>query len=413
MELTIDKLGGLGDGLVHQDGMLYLVPKTCAGDRVRVEFTRKQKDLTHAKLVELLAPGPDRLSAPCPYFDACGGCQIQHISAQAYTAFKTGIAQNAIRKAGYNPALLQPMLPMPVASRRRAELRIEGSRIGYFEAQSHRLTSIDQCLILAKPLQQWLAAFHALLPDYNWDNQIEGVAVTLTDSGIDMLLELTGKPALERLEQLAEILHVARLCYRLGPQITTVAERRPVTIQVGKASIPLKPGMFLQASRESQQAITQEVLKGLEGARRIIDLFSGIGTYSFPAADKAKLHAVEGDAGMVKAIQTAAKALGWQSRITAETRDLFRTPVPPHQLKTYDAAIINPPRAGAKAQAEMLAKAKLPRLIMVSCNPASFARDAAILREGGYQLTTALPVDQFVYSSHLEIIAAFRHTGAS
>jgi 23S rRNA (uracil1939-C5)-methyltransferase len=305
------------------------------------------------------------------------------------------MAREAVRKAGFDPESVEPIILLPAASRRRVELKVENGRMGYYAERSHRLIDIEECKVLEPALE---ALVLRLKPQLLAQKSLTAVQVNGVDGGYDILLSGNGSEKLE----LAGEASVVRASVRDGKVTRTLFESAPAIITLGTVKVEVPPGAFLQASREAQAIMTEHVVTALGGAQNILDLFSGIGTYSFPLAANANVTAMEGDAAMVKAMQTVA-----MKTLKAQRRDLFANPVPAAELNRYDAVVINPPRAGAKEQTAELARSKVKKLVMVSCNPATLTRDARYLKEAGYRLLNAVPIDQFSYSPHLEIIVIY------
>jgi 23S rRNA (uracil1939-C5)-methyltransferase len=326
---------------------------------------------------------------------------LQHLSDDDYREFKQQMAREAARKAGFDPGCVEPLVRIPPASRRRVELKVAGGRLGYYEERSHRLVPIEECKVLEPALESLvlrLGPWIATLPE------VRSVQINGVDTGYDILLggKVGGAPSIP---SFVEAEKVARISIQEDAGIRTLFQVGPVTVTMGEVKVDISPGAFLQASREAQGIMTDYVLAHAAGSGRVLDLFSGLGTYSFSLAMQAEVTAVEGDALMVKALQEAAKKS--QSGVKAIRRDLFRDPLKVEELNRFDAVVINPPRAGASEQSAMLARSKVKKLVMISCNPATFARDARLLKEGGYALENIRPIDQFTYSSHLEINASF------
>lgn len=398
--LKIGRLAGLGDGCAMVGDEKWFVPYTVPGDVVRARVLRHTKDASYAALGDILTAGPARVEPVCVHFGECGGCSLQQLEAGAYNEFKQTMAQEAVRKAGFDPALTRPLIRLNDASRRRADLKYEKNQMGFYAARSHRLIDIRQCAVLepelfalAKGLKKLLFDFHSPL-----DLHLNGA-----DEGYDLLIRGDGT-GLETLGW-ASLPNLQRASHRFNEQTTTLYSRGPVTLTIGKARVALPEGAFLQASREAQSILTRLVCEGLQGASRVADLFAGVGTYSFALAETAQVDAFEGEDAQVAALQEAALAASLP--VVARTRDLFASPLSPDELSVYAAAVINPPRVGAPAQTAAIAASGLSRLVMVSCNPATFSRDARTLQQAGFNLVHATPLDQFVYSSHLEIIAQF------
>jgi 23S rRNA (uracil1939-C5)-methyltransferase len=402
VELEIERLGARGDGIARHRGRTVYVPFTAPGDRVRATLTGARGEGVSARLIELLRPSDARAVPSCRHFGTCGGCAFQHVAADAYAAAKRSLVVEALARHGLGEAPVEPLQRLPPGTRRRARFAVEGGRIGFQARASHRLVALEECAVLAP-------AIVALLPALRRLRNNAGFSVTLADTGLDVVAERQKAPDLGELEALAafaEANDLARLSWRLGDETVPVAQRRPVRVALHGVPVDLPPDAFLQATPEAEAALAALVLARTEGAARVADLFAGIGTFTFALAGSARVHAVEGAAPALAALRGAANRAGL-ARVSAEARDLEARPLLPEELAAYDAVVFDPPRAGAKAQAEALARSSVPRVVAVSCNPATFARDAAALVAGGYRLECATPVDQFVWSPHVELVAAF------
>lgn len=401
-ELVIERLGHLGDGIA--EGPVY-VPGALPGETVsgRLEGNR----LTDLRI---LSPSPERVAPPCRHFRNCGGCQMQHLAPGPLAAWKAGIVSAALAAQGLEAAFA-PMAVSPPRSRRRATLAARrtktGATAGFYGKRSEVIAEIPDCRLLHPGLMPAQEAARALAQAGASRKTALRVAATLSEAGLDIAVE-GGKPLdgplRVALARLADAQDLARLTW--GGE-TVVTRRLPEQDFDGIRVVP-PPGAFLQATKEGERALLADVRESLAGAARVIDLFAGCGTFALPLARTARVHAVEGDRTM-----TAALEIGWRrarrlKRVTAETRDLFRQPVQADELAAYDAAVIDPPRAGAAAQIAELARSGIPVIAHVSCNPASFARDAAALVRAGYALTRLRVVDQFLWSVHTELVAEFR-----
>ena len=271
------------------------------------------------------------------------------------------------------------------------------------------MVAVDNCLILEPALQALMTPLTKQLGKWHAVKAIKTISLTLADSGIDMALECSSVVEnTAALSALAESLGIARISLVVaGQNPITVTSRSPVTMRLGAYDVALPVGAFLQASREGQRLLTEAVVAGLGDAKSVADLFCGIGTYSFALNKMSKVHCVESDMEMVKGLKAMVHMHGRNRFMTTEARDLFTKPLTAKELEKYDAVIINPPRPGAKAQCEQLAASKVKKIVMVSCNPATFSRDAKTLKNAGFSLVSAHGIDQFVYSPHLEIVAVF------
>jgi 23S rRNA (uracil1939-C5)-methyltransferase len=401
-EVEIGRLGAQGDGIAESlDGSLF-VPFALPGERVRVEA---DDDGKHGALLEILDPSPARIEPICPYFGTCGGCALQHLEAAAYRAWKRDLVVQALRSRGLD-AVVEEVRPVSLGSRRRATFSLsrDGRAIvlGYRRARSHDLIAIDICPILSPGIVSRLPKLKAALAPLLGGKREARVGVTETEIGLDIVVEgvRANESALARLAGEAGALGVARIT--VGGESLMLA---PPTVRLGPAQVKLPPGAFLQASPQAEAVMTALVTEGIDGAKRVADLFAGLGTFTFALAEKAAVDAYEADEAALAALAEAARHTPKLKPVRATTRDLFRSPLGPKELDRYDAVVFDPPRAGAAAQAEQLANSKVKRLVAVSCNPGTLARDLRLLADGGYRITRIVPVDQFLFSSHVEVVA--------
>jgi 23S rRNA (uracil1939-C5)-methyltransferase len=390
--LTIERIGARGDGVAHCEGRAVFVPFTAPGDVVRARV-----DGDTAALISVTEPGA-RQEPRCPHFGECGGCSLQHVADEVYAAAKRDFVRDALAHRGLDPGVVEPVRRIPPGTRRRARLAMAPGAIGFHRRASHRIVDMRACFVLHPAL---VAIVQALRP-----LGLRGfVLLTLADTGIDVLLDLPRAPdlaALEALTAFADQQDLARLAWRTGDEAPTpVVQRRPVRMNFSGATVELPPDCFLQATPESEQAMRDLVLAGIGDAGTVADLYCGVGTFSFALAKQAKVQAVDGNAAAIAALRRA------NPNIATETRDLVRRPLSADELKRFDAVVFDPPYAGAAAQAKQLAQAAVPRIVAVSCNPASLARDARTLVDGGYRLTRVVPVDQFIWSAETELVAHF------
>src|SRR5260221_6300719 len=418
VELTVEAIGARGDGIARDGNGPVYIPFTVPGDRVRARIEDARGEGRAAVVVEIIAPGPGRATPPCRHFGVCGGCALQHLDLALYTETKTAFIRAALSHHGLADAPLLPLMLLPPGTRRRVRLSLALPRrgaavVGFSQRASHDLVDVDACAVLVPALFALIAPLRILAGALLTPGEAGHATLQLVESGIDALLDLPRIPDLASLEALAAFAaaqDLARLLWRVpGGEATLVAQRRPVRVIVGGIPIELPPDAFLQATPEAEAALTDAVRQAVGPATRIADLFAGIGTFAFALAAQARVNAVEGWAPAVEAITQAARRAGVAGRVTAEARDLQRRPLEPDELAPCDAVVFDPPRIGAKAQAASLARARIPRLAAVSCNPASFARDARLLIAGGYRLAAIQPIDQFVWSPHVELVAAFVH----
>ncbi len=412
-EISINALGGLGDGIADYNGKPLFIEKAAAGDHLHVRIINETKETARGEIAEILQGGPDRTPAPCPHFSNCGGCSLQQLKEDSYREFKHRIFKDTLTHAGF-PNTHGELTFLPAASRRRVEFKLhhgdDGISFAFYAPRSRDLVPVDSCLILEPALQKLMKPLAEKLSDWYAVKAIKTLSLTMADSGIDMVLSCSSIPDnTNDLGVLAESLNIGRISLLApGEKMFVASNNSPITMALGGYDIPLPAGAFLQASKEGQRLLTEAVIKGVGSITSVVDLFCGIGTYSFPLSKTAKVHAVENSPHMIKGLKASIALHGLTGHLSAKQRDLFISPLLPKELGRYKAAIINPPRPGAKKQCEEIAKSSIDRVVMVSCNPASFARDAKTLGKAGFNLESALAVDQFVYSPHLEIVATFQ-----
>jgi len=414
VEITVARIGAGGDGIAEHDGMRLFVPQALPGERLRVRLGAARGEGRLAIPVERLTESPDRIVPPCRHFGRCGGCAVQHLSATAYSAWKRDLVIEALVRRGLGDVAVDAIVTVPPGDRRRATLtalgRKGGALLGFSEAQSHALVEIDDCPVMTPALTALLLPLREVLAGVLPIGSRAQIVATETETGIDLLFEgdlMLDLKARERLAGFAEREGIARLSVRrAGGDPETVAQRCTPAIRFAGIAAELPPGAFLQASRRGEAALIAAVADGVGGAKRILDLFCGIGTFSLPLAQAARVTALEGDAAAVSALSRAPAARS--GRLSVQRRDLARDAPQPAELARFDAVVFDPPRAGAKPVAEALAASKVSRVVAVSCHPGTLARDARILVDGGYRLVRVLPVDQFLWSPHVEVVAAFR-----
>jgi 23S rRNA (uracil1939-C5)-methyltransferase len=414
VELAIERVGARGDGIAQYRGDPVFVPFTVPGDHVRARLGARRHGGREGFVVDWLASGPGRGAPRCRHFGTCGGCALQHLDHESYQRIKLRVLHSALERVGIDPGVVGPMRLVP-PERRRARLGISRprdprlpARVGYRERFRHNLVDLRECPVLEPALFALIGRLPQVARDLIPPGGSAEATLTRTDSGIDLLMEAAERPELsacEVLARFAEECDLARIVWRSGPDELVVVERRPVRVLLSGIAVPFPPGAFLQASPSAEMILVEEVLSAVGPARPAVDLFAGLGAFAFALACDGPVHAVEGDVGTAAAL---ARAAADQPRATVEHRDLARNPLPADALSRYAAAVFDPPRAGAARQAEALAASAVATVIAISCNPASFARDAATLVSGGYRLERVTPVDQFVWTPHLELAATFR-----
>jgi 23S rRNA (uracil1939-C5)-methyltransferase len=412
IEVEIESLGARGDGIAaHRAGKLF-VPFALPGERVRVRAVGEDR----AAIVERLSDNPQRIAPPCRHFGTCGGCALQHLGADAYADWKVAQLRAALAPRGLGDVTLAPLVRVAPKTRRRAEFasrRTKGQvQLGFHARLSHDIVDMAECHVLAPAIVALVAPLRALmqsLASIAWAD----LMVTQTDTGIDLLLTLSAAPdraAQAALIAFADAHDLARVSWRKSASPELIVERRKPQIRFGGVAVDLPAGAFLQAAPEAEAALVGAVTHAVGKAKRVIDLYAGCGTFTLPLAHKAQIHAIEGAADLTQALDAAARRGGVGPRVRVERRDLNRRPLLPEELREANAIVFDPPREGAREQAAYLAQSGVKTIVGVSCNPATFARDARTLVDGGYTLEQVTPVDQFLWTPHLELVGVFRRT---
>ncbi len=397
VEVRIERMGLQGDGVA--DGPLF-APQTLPGELVSGDVDGQS--LTNIRILE---PSEHRVSAPCRHFKACGGCQLQHASDALVAEWKQDVVRNAL-SARRLDAPLRPLITSPAQSRRRATFAArrtkKGAMAGFHGRGSDVIVEVPDCQLVTDTVKSGLKVAEALAAA--GASRKAALSVTVTDSlhGLDVAA-LGGKPLdgplRQHLAQLTENMGLARLSW----EDEVIAMRAPPAQRFGVAEVVPPPGSFLQATVEGEQALLVAVQEAVAGASHLIDLFAGCGTFSLPLAQHASVHAVEGDRAMTDALDAGWRMASGLKPVTAEARDLFRRPLLLDELKKADAIVLDPPRAGAEAQVAEIARSDVPLLAYVSCNPVTFARDVETLTSAGFKLDWVQVVDQFRWSSHIEL----------
>ena len=406
--LVIDHVGHRGDGVALDRDSNFYVPYTLGGETVEVESVPDHPD--RRRLTRVEQASPERIVPFCRYFGACGGCAIQHWEPARYRAWKRNIVVETLAQAKLD-CEVHPLVDAHGAGRRRIALHARrgedgGLRVGFAEAGSHTVVAIDDCPILDPALHGAIEAARALADALQPVNKPLDIRITATDGGLDVDVRGSGPLQSATITALARVTAQHRLA-RLTRHGGLVLMRVLPVITIGAARVTLPPGSFLQATVAGEETLAALVLQHCARAKHVADLFCGVGPFALRLAAKSRVTAFDNDAAAITTLRKAAASASGLKPIRAEGRDLFRHPVMPQELRDYDAAVFDPPRQGAQAQAERLAASRIAVVIAVSCNVATFARDAKILVDGGYRLEGVTPVDQFRHTPHIELVAKF------
>lgn len=400
-QIEIVRLGHQGDGIA--EGPVF-APKTLPGEVV-------EGDVEGGRMASprIVSPSADRVQPPCPHYKACGGCALQHASDAFVSDWKASVVRKALESHGITVPISE-VLTSPAHSRRRAAFSgrrtKKGVMVGLHGRASGTLVPIPDCLLMTPAVMATLPALEELVKVGGSRRGEMSLTVTDTDAGADVSV-IDGKPLdMDLRSALAGVARTHGLI-RLSWNGEEIAQETRPFIAFGRARLVPPPGAFLQATRHGEQMLVDAMKDAVGDASRIVDIFAGCGTFALPMAEFAEVHAVEGEASMLESLSDAWRAAPGLKAVTVETRDLFRQPLLPDELKAYDAAIIDPPRAGALAQTDELTRSSIGRIGFVSCNPITFARDAKTLLDRGFQLEWLKVVDQFRWSTHVEIAAFF------
>jgi 23S rRNA (uracil1939-C5)-methyltransferase len=401
-EVVIDRLGAKGDGIAMRGGDTVYVPFALPGERWRVDGSR----------LERLTDSPDRADPVCRHFLTCGGCLAQHMSPRLYRDWKRGLVVDAFRHRGI-AAEVAPLVVVDAASRRRAFLGVErrGAAviIGFREEGQHTLVDLAECPVLDPLIVSAVPGLRELARRVMVDRAGGRLVVTRLDHGLDVSFD-NGRKDLSPHEKaevaaLAQALRLARLV--VGGEVIVTAGKPVVTI--AGVAVEIEPGLFLQAVPQAERSLAELCVKALpKSVKTVADLFSGVGTLTLPLARRAAVSAYDSDKRAIAALSNAVRHAQGLKPVTAVVRDLFRDPLSARELNLFDAVVFDPPRAGAAEQAARLATSKVKLVIAVSCNPATLARDARTLIDGGFRMGPVTPIDQFLYSAHVEAVTVFR-----
>jgi 23S rRNA (uracil1939-C5)-methyltransferase len=399
MQLTIERLGHQGDGIAP--GPVF-VPLALPGEVV-------EGDVVDGRMVQpkIVTASDYRQKPPCRHYRACGGCVVQHARDDSVAQWKIDIVRVALAAQGLDAPISGIATSRP-GTRRRATLHgrrtKSGALVGFHGRASDLLTDVPDCLVLDAALLALLPLLHEITSRTASRKGEIDFALTKTDLGTDIAVSCGRDLSAREVADLAELCGAAKVT-RLTWNGEPLASFAPSRVTLAGVGVDLPPGAFLQATPEGEAALVSDVRRHLSGAKRVADLFAGAGTFSLPLAASAEVLAVEGEAGLTDALERAVRASGLKPRLTVLTRDLFRQPLLAAELKGLDGVVIDPPRAGAEAQSREIARSDVPKIAAVSCNPATFARDARILTEGGYRLDEVRVIDQFRWSAHVELTA--------
>ena len=407
--LTIARLGSGGDGIAEAAGGPVYVPFTLPGETVAVARVKN-----HGTVMSMSVASPERVEPPCAHFGpdgrngTCGGCTLQHAAGALYHDFKRGLVINALKTKGLAPEVAPLVIARPGERRRvvfTARRTEKGMLIGFNQAGSHHIVSIDHCPIASDGIISMLEPIRRVAAAIATSAEPFRVTVLETLSGLDLAFEGVKKVGDRERRAVTQCILSLRGIARVSSDGEIVIEPQKPVIDFSGVRVLPPAGGFTQATKPAEDAMAELVLAALGKAKRVADLFAGSGTFALRIARQAKVHAVEGEEKALKALDQAARNTQGLKPVTVERRDLFRRPLMASELKVFDAVVFDPPRAGAEDQCKELARSGVKTIVAVSCNPVSLARDLAILTAAGYRIRLVTPIDQFLWSAHVEAVA--------
>ncbi|GAA3062232.1 class I SAM-dependent RNA methyltransferase [Rhizobium viscosum] len=407
--ITIDRLGAQGDGIANgKDGPVY-VPFTLPGETVAIARVKNQ-----GTVMSIASASADRQEPPCRHFGpdgvngTCGGCTLQHMADVPYRAFKRQLVIDALKSKGLTPEVGEIVAAHPGERRRvvfAARKTEKDMLVGFNQAESHHIVAIEECPISSAGIISRLPAIKAVGAAVATNADAFRIAVLETLSGLDLSVEGVKKLSDQQRRKAVEVVLGLRGIARVSLDGEILIEPAKPIVEFGGIRVSPPAGGFTQATKPAEEAMAKLVLAHVGKAKRIADLFAGAGTFSLQLARLGRVHAVEGDGKAIAALDYAARNTQGLKPVTVEKRDLFRRPLMTSELKVFDAVVFDPPRAGAEFQCKELARSIVKKVVAVSCNPLTLARDLAILVEGGYRITSVTPIDQFLWTSHVEVVA--------
>ena len=417
-DLTISELGPKGDGIAQgAQGRIY-VDRALPGDRIQGRVLRGVDGMQRAEITKMISPSPYRQKPPCVHYDNCGSCTIQHLKDEFYRQWKTDLVKDAFRKQRLSPRQWLPTQFIGKENRRRATFTAQKRRgqltVGYYRRRSQQIFDLNSCLIADPKLLGLREAMKPFLNVIVGEGNSLDVFFQLVGGAIDMVLTgpvsvkgLPDNPVREAASQFLNSAKIARISWRASEDdaIRQLASQGKVIAEFGLLKVNLPPAAFLQPTLEGESALTQAVMAALPARGHFADLFAGCGTFSGPMLARGTVEAYESVSSSVSALTKAAE--NERKPLKAFRRDLFRNPLRRDELNRFTAVVFDPPRAGCPEQAQQMAASRVPTLIGVSCNPLTFARDAAVLVQGGYRLQSLQPIDQFLWSHHVEVVGVF------
>lgn len=410
MQVEIIGINNNGDGFGLLNNKKVFINKTAVGDIVEFTIMKENKDFIMGKLKNIVKRSIDVIdNILCPYYNECGGCNLLHLKEDVYYNYKKNIIDKAIEKSGYDYKDDLKLIKVGENSRRRVVFQVKNNKLGFFEKNTNNLKEIDNCLLITSKINKIIQDLKLLIKKI----QILEISITSYDNGLEVLLTVKKDIDLSQNKILKDFIesnsNIILLSYRVNDDnyFLFYLKTNPKLNLSNNITLESRPNIFLQATSDGQRAITDIVVNNLKNCKNVLDLYCGIGTYTFPLSEYTKVHSVEGLQPMIDILNLNIKENKLIGKITSECRNLVSSPLLKQELEKFDGIVINPPRNGAKAQCEIIAKSNVQKIVMVSCNPQTFSIDANELRLGGYKMIDIIGIDQFYRTQHLEVVGIF------
>lgn len=409
MKIKIQDLNFNGDGYGFENNKKVIISKTAKNDIVEYDIIKQNKEQIHGKINKIIEKSEYRIKEICcPIYNNCGGCNLLHLTNEAYINFKKSLIINAIKNSGYIFDDYELILT-GFNSRRRVTFNVKNNKLGFFEKNSNNLVEVKNCPLIDNNINNIIPKLNDLIKKI----LIKEISVTCYDNGIGILFVLEKEPTMYENEILQNFIKnndsIISISYKIKNNKQTLLFQKyaPIIKFDNNITINVETDIFLQATKKGQEEITNTVVNHLKDCKNVLDLYCGIGTYSFPLSTYTKVHSIEGSEYMINILNKNIKDNHLSSKITTECRNLVNSPLLKDELNKYDGIVINPPRNGALAQCKQIVKSNIKKIVMVSCNPQTFSIDARELKNYNYKLIKITGIDQFFKTQHLEIVASF------
>jgi 23S rRNA (uracil1939-C5)-methyltransferase len=403
MQIKIVGINSQGDGFGFLNDKKVFISKAYTGDVIDFNIQKSSKDYIIGKLKSIIQPSKDRIESICPYFNECGGCNFLCLSNDKYYEYK----MNLIKNLGFN---LSDFIKVYSNSRRRVVFKVKNNKLGFFKKDSNNLIQIDNCILLENAINNLIPKLVILIKKLF----ILEIAITSYENGLDLLITLKKELDFNQNKILTDFARscseVISISYKIDDSLPFLffQKSKPTLTFDNGVKIEINSGVFLQATLNGQKAITKIIISDLKSCKNVLDLYCGIGTYTFPLSSFTKVCAIEGNHDMIKTLNCNIKLNKLSDKISSECRDLVNSPLLKVELNKFEGIVINPPRNGAKSQCQNIANSNVKTIVMVSCNPHTFKIDCEILLNGGYTLSYICGIDQFYETQHLEVVGIFK-----